>query len=990
MKNRHNFSTIIAAACICISAVASPILAHASETSVLITGNEKVSSGLEGSQMAIMYDSSIGMPTSEANAITQTEDGFIWIGSYSGLVRYDGNSFYRFDSSIGISSVVSLYEDTKDRLWVGTNDNGLAMYQNGDFTFYNTGTELESASVRSISEDKAGNILVGTTHGLYYVDAEGSLHPIDDTRTNDMYIYAMHTSPEGVTYANSVSGDMVIIDNLNITGVVLSTDISDFVINSLYPDPNAPGYVYVGTEDMRIMYCHPTSDSLGDKKVYRTPDLTSINDMLYHDGHLWVCADDGIGYFDENMKFKKLNSISLTSSVDSIMADYEGNLWFTSSRQGVMKLTSSIFTDVNRYDNLPEMVVNTTCIFNNKLYVGTDNGVLVLNNRLTTIPDPMTDLLAGARVRSMKTDSKGHMWICSYSEYGLICLNKDGSYTCFTAEKDGLASDKIRTITELSDGTMAVSASGCAAFIRDGKVTSIYSQENGLENTEILTICENASEGKVYLGSDGGGIYILDPATGELGHIGHKDGLTSDVVLRIKHDPYRDVYWVITSNSIAYLKDGKATTVNNFPYANNFDIFFNEHGELWVLSSAGIFVVSADDMLKNGDIVYEQLDSESGLPYVTTANSRSYIDDSGTLYISGTAGITMVNINEQTDDLSSIKLAIPYVEADDQIIFPDEDGKLEIPSNCKRLTIHAYALSFSLNNPKLKYYLEGFDDGNFVTTKREMTDVTYTNLNGGNYTFHLGLMDNNGQDEVKSITLDISKKMAWYEYFWVKALITIGIALAIIFIISLYFKRKSDEALKKEQETRQLINEVTSAFAKTIDMKDRYTNGHSFRVANYTRMLARKLGYNEDQVADMYNIALLHDIGKLAIPDAILNKPEGLNDEEYAIMKSHASKGYEVLKEITIAPDLAIGAGYHHERLDGKGYPNGVAGDEIPYVAQIIAVADTFDAMYSTRPYRKQMPLQEVLDEIKRVAGTQLNADVVEQLVALADEGQIK
>ena len=140
----------------------------------------------------------------------------------------------------------------------------------------------------------------------------------------------------------------------------------------------------------------------------------------------------------------------------------------------------------------------------------------------------------------------------------------------------------------------------------------------------------------------------------------------------------------------------------------------------------------------------------------------------------------------------------------------------------------------------------------------------------------------------------------------------------------------------------------------------------------------------------MYNIALLHDIGKLSIPDAILNKPEGLNDEEYEIMKSHATNGQDVLKEITIAPDLAIGAGYHHERLDGKGYPNGYTKDQIPMVAQIIAVADTFDAMYSTRPYRKKLPIQTVLDELKRVSGTQVNGDVVDKLIELANEGKIK
>ena len=816
------------------------------------------------------------------------------------------------------------------------------------------------------------------------------LNTVDDERINELYIYAIHSDSEGTIYGNSVSGDVLLVKDKAVTHFYPSSYYTDFVVNSIYPDPDAPGNIYIGTDDMRILYCNPAQDGLSSPKVYRTPGLTSINSMMVYSGQLWVCADDGIGYFNSEKKFKKLNDIAMTSSVDCCMVDYEGNLWFTSSRQGVMKLTRSIFTDVNRYDNLPEMVVNTTCIFNDRLYVGTDNGLLVLNNKLRTVSDPMSDMLSGIRIRSIKADSKGHLWICTYSEYGLICMEKDGSYVSINAEKDGLPSDKVRTISELADGTMAVSASGGVSFIKDGKITSTFDQSAGVSNTEILTICENKAENKLYLGSDGGGIYVLDPNESEISYLGHENGLTSDVILRIKYDSYRDLYWIITSNSIAYMKDDKVTTINSFPYANNFDIFFNDNNEIWVLSSAGIYVVDADEMIADKNLVYEHLDSESGLPYVTTANSRSYIDENGTLYISGTAGITMVNINENTDDLSSIKLALPFVSIDDEIVFPDAEGNIDIPSTCKRLTIYPYALSYALNNPKICYYLKGFDEEEFTTTKRELKEVTYTNLNGGKYDFHMELKGANGSEVVKEIELHLNKEMAWNEYMWVNVLLILGILFLLVGLVVFYFKRKSDAALKKEQETRQLINEITTAFAKTIDMKDRYTNGHSFRVANYTRMMAERLGFNKDQVADMYNIALLHDIGKLAIPDAILNKPEGLNDEEYAIMKSHTSKGYDVLKEITIAPDLAIGAGYHHERLDGKGYPNGLAGEDIPFVAQIIAVADTFDAMYSTRPYRKQMPLQTVLEELQRVAGTQLNAQVVEQLVALADEGKIK
>ena len=183
---------------------------------------------------------------------------------------------------------------------------------------------------------------------------------------------------------------------------------------------------------------------------------------------------------------------------------------------------------------------------------------------------------------------------------------------------------------------------------------------------------------------------------------------------------------------------------------------------------------------------------------------------------------------------------------------------------------------------------------------------------------------------------------------------------------------------------------MIEAFAKVIDMKDTYTNGHSTRVAEYTALLAKELGYDDETVEKYYNIALLHDIGKIGIPAEVLNKPGKLTDEEFKIIKSHSAQGFKVLKDISIMPELAIGAGAHHERPDGKGYPKGLSGDEVPRVAQIIGVADTFDAMYSDRPYRKRMNFDKAVSIIKEVSGTQLYPDVVDAFVRLVEKGYFK
>lgn len=154
-------------------------------------------------------------------------------------------------------------------------------------------------------------------------------------------------------------------------------------------------------------------------------------------------------------------------------------------------------------------------------------------------------------------------------------------------------------------------------------------------------------------------------------------------------------------------------------------------------------------------------------------------------------------------------------------------------------------------------------------------------------------------------------------------------------------------------------------------------------------MIAAKLGYNDKVLENIYHIALLHDIGKVVIPEDILNKPGKLTDGEYETIKQHAQYGYDILKEIDCLPNLALGAGYHHERLDGKGYPSGKQEKEIPQVARIIAVADTFDAMHSTRPYRECMPMEDIIAELKRVSGTQLDVHIVDVLLELIQEGAL-
>ena len=949
---------------------------------------------------AFLYDNKTGLPTSEANAIAETSDGFLWIGSYGGLIRYDGSTFERFRSTTGIASVVSLFVDSRENLWIGTNDNGAAvMDRYGNIKMYGKQDGIPSALVKSFAEDPDGNIYIGTATGMAICDTEGNLSRIDDPRINEEYVRRLQTGIDGITYALTTNNNVFTLQGGKVldfyeTGKTLGVDN----VHALLTDPENPGYLYLGDDTNHIWYGNLKDGFPKDKRISVAP-MSYINSINIINGKLWVCTNDGICVFI-NGKLKKLESVPMTKNIESVTSDYQGNLWFASSKQGVMKLVPNQFTDVFDQYELEEAVVNSTCFYKGMLFVGTDSGFMALNNEglierininsaESASGDHLGDLnlitmLKDSRTRSIIKDSKDRIWISTFDEkYGLVRYDPEsGNVICFR-EADGMPSKRIRAVYECSDGSYLAACTGGVAVIRDDKIEKIYGSESGINNTEILTVAEGPA-GDILAGTDGGGIYVINSYG--VKHITTDDGLMSDVIMRIKKVKSSDNYWLVTSNSIAYMTpEYEVQTIKNFPFSNNFDIYENSQGEAWILSSNGIYVVKAEELLRNEDINPVFYGIDNGIPNIANSNSYSYVTDSGVLYIAGTTGVTKVNIEKQFERVTDIKMSVPYVDADGVKIYP-ENGVITVPKGTKKITVYPYICSYTLMNPKVEYYLMGFDSSKSSTTKSDLKPIDYTNLKGGNYTFRMTISDSMGK-ESNEYRIEIVKARGFSEYLWFWLILILAVYFLLAILVHLYVKRKTDALVKKQEENKTLIREIVEAFAKMIDMKDKYTNGHSTRVAEYTALLARELGYNEETVEKYYNIALLHDIGKIGIPSEVLNKQGKLTVDEYHKIQSHTSLGYNVLKDISIMPELSVGAESHHERPDGKGYPQGLKGDEIPRVAQIIGVADAFDAMYSKRPYRERMNFEKVVSIIANARGTQLAEDVVDAFLRVVEQG---
>lgn len=205
-------------------------------------------------------------------------------------------------------------------------------------------------------------------------------------------------------------------------------------------------------------------------------------------------------------------------------------------------------------------------------------------------------------------------------------------------------------------------------------------------------------------------------------------------------------------------------------------------------------------------------------------------------------------------------------------------------------------------------------------------------------------------------------------------------------------KNLEAEVLEAVEGTKKLMIDAVTAISQMLDEKDVYTQEHSKRAAEYSKLIAKNLKaheFTDEEISLIYRSAFLHDIGKIAVPDAVLNKPAKLTDEEYGIMKNHTVWGGQILSGLEFLPQADMGAVYHHERYDGKGYPYGIKGEELPWMVRIISAADSLDAMNSNRCYRKHCDKDYIIGEFEKGAGTQFDKSVAETVITLIEEGRI-
>ena len=973
MKKYRKTISLLAAVLMCLSVLCFPVSAQsASDEHLVVT----------------IYNEQNGLPTGEANVITQTSDGYIWIGSYGGLIRYDGSTFRNYSleaSGISSSSIRSLYESSDGKLWIGTNDAGVFVLDKDIFTKIECTDENSFLCIRDFAEDSDGTMYVASNSGIGVIK-DGKLTAFETEGISGNTFYTIACDGYDRLWATTDLDAGIVLDTSgNITKMIEPSELG--LDSGFYSVANdALGNICIGTQAQVARIAFP-SDALDaksfDVNVYDTGSVTTHNALVVTDtGDILVCGLTGFGIISANV-FTALGADENAISVNYCEKDYEGNYWLASSSYGVIKYTKGCFDHTNDNSGLEDTTVNAITKSGDLFYIGLDDGLAVFDSNWEPVETEIAEKLKGLRIRHLISDDSGRIWIAMYSNDPIICYDPaDGSTIAFNAD-NGLNSTRGRTLLLLSDGAIAAGTQNGVAIIRNDTVAEFYGAEDGLVISSALSLLES-SDGALLAGSDGGGIYRIKD--GNVTNHSFDEGLSEGVVLRMAKDSDDPTaYFISAGSSLYYWKDNSFRKLSNFAKGPGsiFDLY-DIDGKLWLMQNNGILSVNKSELLSGVSAETVEHGFTHGLTGSLNANTWNYISDNGTIYIATRKGVDTFDFHEAKNDMP--KGIINSITVDGTIYEHPEN--LSLNSDAQRITIDFAALTFTgTTRLKIAYKLEGFDSLETLLADEANLNVSYTNLPGGKYTFTIRMIDPEGTEADQIIQIPITKARKLYEQplFWI--LITVIVICISAGLAMIFARIKINSIRERQNEYKRIMHQSLSTFAKTIDAKDPYTKGHSTRVAEYSREIARRMGFSEDEQERIYYIALMHDIGKIGIPDTILNKPDALTEEERRIIQTHVNIGGDILKDFTALEGISQGARYHHERFDGNGYCEQKKGDEIPLVARIIGIADTYDAMSSDRCYRKALSEEIILNELYKGIGTQFDPDIVPYMLEMIEDG---
>ena len=748
----------------------------------------------------VTYSSKEGIFNSAVNAVAQTKDGFLWVGTYSGLYMYDGVKFEETKLHDSINTVKELMVDKKGRLWIGTNDRGVVCYDPSDKStvLYSTKNGLSSDSIRAICEDTNGNIYVGTALSVSKITPEGSIKTYLEWR-DILLVQSLVPLPDGGVIGVTNGGILFLVRN----DLLLDTVECRIEDTSYRCAVRTDDTIYVGSSLSLIDKYRTDGEKLTKTGSFQLKDSKYCNRLRYDasGGGLFYCCENGMGFIQCGTdRIYDMTVPGYSGDISDVCVDHQNNVWFASSKQGLMKYAKTPFRNLFNQAKLTANVVNAVLKDGEQLYVGTDSGMHIIdlkNNRL--IASEATELLKEDRIRNIYKDSHGAVWVSTFGQHGLVCVEPDGTAVCISSGTEALNGLKFRSVTELSDGRILCAKNMGLIFLREGRPVCSLSDKEGLNNRSILSMLER-EDGTILAASDGDGIYIIKNDK-VVGHIGAEEGLETSVIMRIVKCSGGFLY--VTSNGLYYDENGKVRRLKNFPYSNNYDVLIDKDGTCYITSSAGLFIISEDKLIADETYACTLLNESWGLKSSFTANSWNVIEQ-GRLYLCCTDGTRMISANDYRSEEIDYQMHLKSIEADGKTV-SDTNGTWIVPSETRRFLLNIAVNNFSLSNPRIHYYLDGTGDDGITCYQNEITPLSFTNLSYGKYNLHISVLDDLTGAVLKDEIIPIEKEAVMYEYWYFKIYLMLVIVLLFLYILWVIAAIH-----KKTQSIRMLQHEITT------------------------------------------------------------------------------------------------------------------------------------------------------------------------------------
>lgn len=737
-----------------------------------------------------LFTSENGLPSSAIVAVAQTPEGFIWLGGYGGLIRYDGDQFVNYEAG-HLFNITDLLCGQDGTLWIASSDSGLVKYENDTFVFLSElNEEIQTKEMECLAEAADGTICFGTEQGVGYVDGDDTIHMLEFPQLENSLIRKLACGNDGEIVCVTRDGGAFFCKDGECRKLSLS--VGDTARCVAFDKKT--NCFYISTTHDKIVVCDA---SLAEKEVLQVEGLECINDMKKdEEGNLWACADNGTAaVFADGRAF--VQNLEINNSIDSMLIDYEGNFWFVSSRQGVLLVSGGgRFKNISKHAGLPEIVVNAIINQDGRLYIGHDDGLIILDEQsYEQIEDESFRFLAGARIRNLYVDREGSIWV-STSKKGLWVLDTEGEWRQYSSEEyPQILSDNFRVAYETDRGMLVGTDVGAYLVTEDGIENVVEDAET--MNCRVLSIGE--LDGTWYFGTDGYGLYVVrDGRVQE--HLTIENGLCSNVVMKIRQDQKKQAFWLVTGNNLVhYDPDGGPQDIE-FPSANNLDVHVLEDGNVLIFTGGGIYVATEDVLLGKEKLIYKHLTRKDGLPYDITANSTPCRVADGRLYLCCSGGVVCMESGEEARKKKEFSLVIDYLVADGSKSYVQNADSFALPEDVQRIEIQAHLVTNTMENPTVFYYLEGFDKTKRIAKNRDIDTAVYTNLSGGNYTFHFGEYDEERDETGREITLEIRKEYKWFEDPQKKAVLTLAAILLFLILVCGIAKWHGHRVKKKLQE----------------------------------------------------------------------------------------------------------------------------------------------------------------------------------------------